>query len=378
MLQLLNISKEIKKYLYIIAACQIFLVGCKKNKIDSPPTPLTIQEIIIHPSEYGARDGSIEITTEGGIRPYTYEWSNQKTTQNIYGLYAGTYSVRVCDARDSCICDTFTLIQPDSPDIIVYHSATLPSDGLSHDGMIQISVHGGVPPYQYLWSTGDTTNVLENIGVGEYSIEIFDSSNKHAQDTIIILPPTIKDIDGNTYHIIKLGKQTWMQENLRVTRTPQGIPIEYYAYNDDMSLAEKYGFLYTWNTAMNGSTQEEAQGICPNGWHIPSDQEWKELEMFLGMTQVEADLENTWRGEGIGYAMLEGGSTGFNVVLSGRMHAPGGYSLLDSQEYLWASTEYGDYYAYRRCFAYNDSKVGRWNTFPKTYGFSVRCVKNNN
>jgi len=82
---------------------------------------------------------------------------------------------------------------------------------------------------------------------------------------------TVHDIDGNVYKTVKIGNQWWMAENLRVTRNPQGKPIKGYYYMDDPLTYGKYGLLYTWNTAMDGSFKENAQGIAPDGWHIPSD-----------------------------------------------------------------------------------------------------------
>lgn len=84
---------------------------------------------------------------------------------------------------------------------------------------------------------------------------------------------TVHDIDGNIYRIVKIGNQWWIAENLSVTRNPQGKPIKGYYYMDDLLTYGKYGMLYTWKTAMDGSSRENAQGIAPDGWHIPSARE---------------------------------------------------------------------------------------------------------
>jgi len=96
--------------------------------------------------------------------------------------------------------------------------------------------------------------------------------------------------------------------------------------------------------------------------------------MFLGMTQQEADMTNTWRGSGVGTLLAKGGGSGYEALFAGRMTSYGTFSLLNQYEYVWTSTEYGDN-AWRRCLESGVSTSGRWNTFPKTYGFSVRCVK---
>ncbi len=153
---------------------------------------------------------------------------------------------------------------------------------------------------------------------------------------------------------------------------PDGRQITSYVYGNNEENAKIYGRLYTWDVAMNGSTKEMAQGICPAGWHIPSDGEWKTLEIFLGMTQQEADIANDWRGYGVGTKLKNGGASGYDALYSGRYS--GSYALLNQFEYIWTSTEVGDY-AWRRCLDENNPKVGRYDSFPKTWGFSIRCLK---
>jgi uncharacterized protein (TIGR02145 family) len=168
-----------------------------------------------------------------------------------------------------------------------------------------------------------------------------------------------------------------MKENLRVTHAPDGDTIVSYCYDNDTAYAHTYGWLYTWDAAMNGSVFESAQGICPDGWHIPSDDEWKVLEIYLGMSQEEADMENEWRGTGVGAKLRKGGSSGYEALYSGGRSFTGRYSYLGENEYIWTSTEYSanPFYAWRRCLRTTTDEVGRWNTFQKTYAFSVRCVK---
>lgn len=248
------------------------------------------------------------------------------------------------------------------------------------DGAIDLTVTGGVLPYTFSWSDGSDTEDLENIGAGLYSVTVTDAIDSSESEDILVTQPgadsLVSDIDGNVYHTVEIGDQLWMKENLRVTKSPYGLPITSYCYGDDIGYEPTYGRLYTWEDAMNGSVTEMAQGICPDGWHIPSDAEWKTLEIFLGMTEQEAEMVNIWRGEGVGTSLIKGGHSGYDALLSGRRSSSGSYSLLDQYEYVWTSSEYGEY-AWRRCLSSMDTKVGRWNTFPKTYAFSLRCIKNN-
>lgn len=246
------------------------------------------------------------------------------------------------------------------------------------DGSIEIEVTGGTSPYSYNWSNGETTKDIEGLTAGVYSVIVKDAVDTTVTESIKINQPipenSVIDIEGNIYTTIKIGEQTWMQENLRVSVAPDSTAIPSYIYNDEAGNEETFGRLYTWDVAMNGSTSEKAQGICPVGWHISSDEEWKTLEMYLGMTRQEADLSNTWRGQGVGTKLGNGGESGYEAIYAGRRADYGTYSLLNQYEYVWTSTESGQY-AWRRCLEIGVSTVGRWNTFPKTYAFSIRCIK---
>lgn len=85
-------------------------------------------------------------------------------------------------------------------------------------------------------------------------------------------------------------------------------------------------------------------------------------------------MANTWRGAGVGTKLGKGGDSGYEALYSGRRTNFGSYSLLNMYEYVWTSTEAGAN-AWRRCLEAGVSTVGRWDTFPKNYAFSVRCVK---
>ena len=247
------------------------------------------------------------------------------------------------------------------------------------DGSITLGVYGGVAPYAFSWSNGAITKDIEGLPAGIYSVTVRDAADSVATATDTVNQPipddNVIDIQGNIYKTIVIGDQTWMQQNLRVTVTPDSVPVICHAYPGDEDNAATYGRLYSWDVVMNGSTQEKAQGLCPTGWHIPSDEEWKILEIFLGMTRTEADLTNVWRGTGIGTKLAKGGESGYEALYAGRRLPGGSFSLLDGYEYIWTSTEYGSN-AWRRCLDTIQTTVGRWNTFPKTYGFSVRCIKN--
>ena len=342
--------------------------------IEQPdPEPLKLDISGQNITSYGANDGSVSVTVSGGVEPYRFEWSNGVSEKDVSGLAPGTYLLVVTDALGTSVKDSVTLIQPQPGAIILDFSVVNPSATHESDGQIHVDILGGSPPYSYKWSTGSDDESLDNLTAGLYSLTITDQSGQTVTDSVRLTDQVV-DIEGNLYDIVKIGEQYWLGENLKVTKAPDGKAIKSFAYNDDTSNVATYSRLYTWDVAMNHSTGDQAQGICPAGWHIPSDLEFRQLEIFLGMTEEEANMVNTWRGKNVGTKLKNSGTSGYNAMMCGRRSDYGAYRLLDMFEYIWTSTEYGNY-AWRRCLDIDSDEVGRWNTFPKTYAFSVRCIK---
>lgn len=210
-------------------------------------------------------------------------------------------------------------------------------------------------------------------------------------------PNTCIDYDGNVYQTVQIGDQLWMAENLKVTHYRNGDAIPnitnnnewgslstgaYGVYNNIPANAYTYGNLYNWYAV------DDSRNIAPEGWHVPTDEEIKELEMALGMTQSEADDIN-WRGTNEGSKLAgradlwsnsyleinaEFGSSGFSFLPSGfRNFDDGVFNYLSSSGYFWSSTESGSSVWYRRLHC---SFTGvRRNTSSKRCGFSVRCLR---
>jgi uncharacterized protein (TIGR02145 family) len=203
--------------------------------------------------------------------------------------------------------------------------------------------------------------------------------------TFITYEGTVSDIQGNVYKTIQIGSQTWMTENLKTIKYKDGtgIPLTYsystpcYCWynNDSVSNCANNGALYNWYTINTGS-------LCPTGWHIPADTEWKTLEMYLGMTQQEADaiggrgtdqgiqLKNSsgWDNGGNGT-----NTSGFRALPSGTREGGGGFFSLGYGGAWWSSTESSSIGAIMRSVDYNYNKVGR-GEHNKDGGFSVRCL----
>lgn len=181
-------------------------------------------------------------------------------------------------------------------------------------------------------------------------------------------------------NFLAIGSQTWSKANMNVGTMITGVTaqtnnatLEKYCYNNLESNCTTYGALYLWNEAMQYSVAEGAQGICPVGSHIPSDADWKKLEMQLGMTLAQANGLG-YRGTNQGTILKPGGSSGLEMPLAGYRDTIGAFDTLTGFATLWSSTEVGGS-AYLRYLNSGDARIMR-NTNDKNFGFSVRCVGN--
>lgn len=179
---------------------------------------------------------------------------------------------------------------------------------------------------------------------------------------------------------ITIGTQTWAKANLNVgTRIAATVnqtnnsTTEKYCYAGDEAICTTDGGLYQWDEAMGYSTIEGAQGICPAGSHVPTDNDWKNLEMQLGMTQAQADGTGL-RGTDQGTKLKSGGASGLNLPLAGYRATGWNYSNLSSHAYLWSSSE-STTSAWSRVLYASQTNVNRL-TNDKASGYSVRCLGN--
>jgi len=193
----------------------------------------------------------------------------------------------------------------------------------------------------------------------------------------------VRDYDGNYYNTIKIGNQIWMAENLKVTHYPDGtvIPLvtntttwenlgvnddAYCYYENSTDSAAKYGALYTYVAATNA---------CPTGWHLPTDVEWTDLKNYINIFHSGNEgtaLKSTsgWNSSGNGTD-----DYGFTALPGGyRDGSNGVFNDVGNNGYWWSSTSVGFNDAYYRYLMYNQPLVYRISG-DRSYGFSVRCVK---
>lgn len=190
--------------------------------------------------------------------------------------------------------------------------------------------------------------------------------------------------DGQSYPTVQIGNQCWLGKNLAVGQMIPGDQdmadngiIERYCYDDDTLNCQQYGALYQWDEMMQYQTTEGARGICPKGWYIPTDQDYIDLEMELGMSISLANLVNTWRGNDQGTQLSPSGTSGFNANYTGIRFSSGLFHNMGTFEYLYTSTENSSnpVTAWRRCLDATQFSIGRFNNTHKSTGASVRCIK---
>ncbi|MEZ4990989.1 MAG: SdrD B-like domain-containing protein, partial [Saprospiraceae bacterium] len=141
-------------------------------------------------------NGSIDLMVSGGTEPYTYAWSNGATTEDINGLSAGTYTVTVTDANGCSDEATFTIDEPEVLEIDT--DATVVSDAACNadaNGSIDLMVSGGKEPYTYAWSNGATTEDMNGLTAGTYTVTVTDAHGCSDEATFTIDEPEVLVID---------------------------------------------------------------------------------------------------------------------------------------------------------------------------------------
>jgi uncharacterized protein (TIGR02145 family) len=213
---------------------------------------------------------------------------------------------------------------------------------------------------------------------------------------------TVTDIDGNIYNTVKIGTQTWMAENLKVTTFNDGTKISlitdgnvwaipstpgYCWYNnDEQSYKAAFGALYNWftlDTSTNGG-----RNVCPVGWHIPDNSEWTILTGFLAnngygyngnlmQTAKSLAASSGWSSDlisgNIGNNQSGNNRSGFAALPGGYRDFDGAFDSIGGYGGWWSSTEYDSENAFSEVLVYSSNNIGNYE-YSKLVGFSVRCV----
>lgn len=238
------------------------------------------------------------------------------------------------------------------------------------------------------------------ISPGKTFVTAKSDSIESAQVTVNVLENTtgsVTDIDGNVYQTMKVGEQWWLAENLKVThyRNGEAIPHlanaeEWYSqttgayceYENDLENVQTYGRLYNWYAVI------DRRYIAPEGWHVPSDEEWSQLEISLGLDPSQADSSG-FRGTDQA-SQLAGnsdlwdngalvnnpafGSSGFYSLPGGYRGFAGYFYNMGNTAYFWSATQSHRDRSLDRTLSWDSASIYRSNG-GKRFGYSVRLVK---
>ena len=200
--------------------------------------------------------------------------------------------------------------------------------------------------------------------------------------------------DENVYKTVKIGDQVWMAENLNYadsTTTPS-LKGRNWCYENKAGNCSVVGRLYTWAAAIDsvalydggngvncgyGQTclmPEKVQGICPEGWHLPSSSEWQALFVAVGGQSTAGKILKSQTGWFNDCEVNSFDSFGFSVLPAGRKDYDGSYDYEREKAYFWSSTEDNSGHVYYLSFWHSDDYVSQ-NFAGKNNGFSIRCLK---
>lgn len=235
--------------------------------------------------------------------------------------------------------------------------------------------------------------ILKNIGLSVLLLLMGSSlillqACKDDDETVTPIDETIKDADGNVYHTIKIGTQTWMLENLKATKYRDGSAIlnitdnnewagagnlgtsAYCDYENNSSNSTTYGRLYNWYAVT------DSRNLCPIGWHVPTDAEWTSLINYLGGDDVAGGkLKEAGSSHWLPPNQGANNSSGFTALPGGsRQIITGTFGGLREGASFWSQTSFNEELAFYRQLYYDQNTVGKIG-FGKASGYSVRCIK---
>jgi gliding motility-associated-like protein len=167
-------------------------LGCTYTLITlttQPTLPLTITSAIQNVGCFNNQTGTIDLTVTGGTSGYTYQWSNSITTEDLVNYNPGIYSVLVYDANGCFTTDTFQINQLGSQMYLTITGTNITCFG-NNDGTINLTVNGGISPYLISWNNGETTEDLDSLLAGLYTVSVQDDNGCTLSSSITISAPT--------------------------------------------------------------------------------------------------------------------------------------------------------------------------------------------
>ena len=176
--------------------------NCAQNASYTIVQPSAISPTVVQTSItcFGGNDGAFDMTVSGGNGPFTFLWSNGATTEDLSNLSIGTYNVQITDANNCLNSSSFVMTQPALLNLSNTHTNVL-CNGIS-SGTINLTVIGGISPYNYSWSNGATTEDILSIGAGVYNVVVTDGNGCFSNSSATITQPSILASSGTQSNIL--------------------------------------------------------------------------------------------------------------------------------------------------------------------------------
>jgi hypothetical protein len=218
------------------------------------PAELLIFQTVSDVSCAGGNNGVIDLTITGGVMPYTFRWSNRSTSEDIFNLKAGNYSVVVKDGNGCEKTASFILTEPTNP--IVINGVVVNTIG--NTGSIDITVTGGVQPYRFLWSNGQSSEDISGLTPGNYTVTVIDANNCAANSQF-----KVQNSTGVT--IQELGGQLKMYPN----PAGESVSIELAGYNvQRVNIVNSIGQVVYSSESFNGTKNINVIDFTPGIYYV--------------------------------------------------------------------------------------------------------------
>ncbi len=435
-------TKYIALFLLILSISLLVFMACsKKETIIDPPPPTGCS--IITPLDYSVIQSGSLVTVEAAVTgmgeqvkvifsvdsvemiqlgqsPFTFLWDTDGLDTGFHKLHADAWEglVILSDVIDIYIIDTIIPPQPPVPVINIIPEAGTTDTIFIFDASLSHDPNDDVGELMFRWDfegDGEWDTDFSNELVyehkysqnGHYYVMLeamdTDSMSSDTSQSLLVAHSTTPNpcegvvsipYGGKVYHTVPLGDQCWLRENMDIGIMIHGGKaqadnqiIEKYCYNNDTANCDQFGGLYTWKEAMKHAPFLGGRGICPVGYHIPTDDEWKEMEGFVdsqyGVGDAEWDLDS-WRGYDAGkrskamLGWLSGGNGnnlyGFKVLAAGFWETGFSFAMEGEESHMWSSTHDSGLNAIERKLKSDHDEISRAYHWEEA-AFSVRCIR---
>jgi len=291
--------------------------GCSKqySLTLTQPSPVSITAQMTPVNCFSGSDGALNITTSGGVGPYTYLWSNGQTTEDVDSLSAGSYSVQVTNANNCVSTFNFAVTQPQQPLTLSLTQVNVSCFGNS-TGSINLSVSGGTPIYSYQWNSGQGTQDIVSIDTGFYQVIVTDANDcVDSISTVITQPAATISTTETHVNILCFGASTGSIDITAIGGTPSALN----------------GYTYDWS---NNQTTQDIQTL-PAGTYevVVTDSLQCTDTLDITLTQPLAPIDVTFTIENV---KCFGDSTGslLSNITGGTAPYIFGWSTLDSTLFI--------------------------------------------